>query len=151
MDKTRVSIPNLLSAAAVVAGLIFVGYEISQNTQAQQSATLEGIANQRIELNLTAMTDDRLLGLIARMRVGEVGTDFTPVETQAARFFLINYLRIIEGAYRQVALRVIGRDDLRTLFSSNIFSWAFLRDQWPSLQVSFEPGFIELIEVEFLR
>jgi hypothetical protein len=65
--------------------------------------------------------------------------------------FLITYLCIIEGANRQVDLRVIGVDDLRTLFTSSVFSWAFLRDQWPYLQANFEPDFIEFIETELLQ
>ena len=123
----------------MLAGLIFVGYEIRQNTQAQQSATLEGIANQRIQLNLTTLTDDRMLGLMSRLRAGEIGTDFTLEETQAARLFFVTYLRIVEGANRQVDLQVISREDLGTLFSSSIFSYAFLREHWPSLQANFEP------------
>ena len=141
--------PNLLSATAVALSLTFVGFEIRQNTAAQQSAAIEGITSQRVEFYIASFTDDRIPDLVLRVREGAVAADFSPVETQTLRLWFVAYLRIVESAHRQVGVGVIGEDALNT-FASPILGWALFTEQWPTLQLSFEPGFIEFIETEFI-
>ncbi len=149
VDKARVSIPSLLSAVAVVISLTFVGFEIRQNTAAQQSAMIEGITSQRVEFNIASFADDRIPDLVLRAREGAVAADFSPVETQTLRLWFIAYLRIVESAHRQIGVGVIGEDALNT-FASTILGWPLFTEQWPTLQLSFEPGFIEFLEPEFI-
>ena len=150
MDKTRVSIPSLLSAVAVVISLTFVGFEVRQNTAAQQSAMIEGFTGQRVEFYIASFTDDRIPALLLKAREGgAVAADFTPAETQALRLWYIAYLRIVESAHRQVGVGVIGEDALNT-FASPILAWPFFTEAWPTLQLSFEPSFIEFLETEFI-
>ena len=149
MDKARVSIPSLLSAVAVVISLTFVGFEVRQNTAAQQSAMIEGITSQRVEFNIASFTDDRIPDLVLRARKGALPADFTPVENQALRLWFVTYLRIVESAHRQVGVGVIGEDALNT-FASPILAWPFFTEAWPTLQLSFEPSFIEFLETEFI-
>ena len=150
MEKARISIPNLLSAVAVALSLIFVGFEIRQNTDAQRSAAIAAIADQRIQLNTATWMDDRMPGLILRLREGAVAADFTPDETARVRLWLITYLRIQESANRQVVVGVIGEDDYNA-FSNPIFGWPFLREQWPTLQANFEQGFINFLDTEVFQ
>jgi len=149
LEKSRISIPNLLSAIAVALSLIFVGFEIRQNTAAQRSATIEGIANQRIELLNATWTHDWMPGLLRRLREGALAADFTPDETTRARLWYVTYLRIQESAYRQVVVGVIGEDDYN--ISGPILGFPFLKEQWPTLQLNFERGFIDFIEEKALR
>ncbi len=150
LDKARVSIPSLLSAVAVVISLTFVGFEIRQNTAAQQSAMIEGITSQRVEFNIASFTDDRIPDLVLRAREGAVAADFSPVETQTLRLWFIAYLRIVESAHRQVGVGVIGEDALNTFGMSPILAWPFFTEAWPTLHSSFEPSFIEFLETEFI-
>ena len=71
---------------------------------------------------------------------------FTTEQTQRLRLYLVTYLRIVEGAYRQSVLGVIEQDHY--IFTSRIFSWAFLTDQWPTLQLNFEQSFVEFLETQ---
>jgi hypothetical protein len=149
LDRARISIPTLLSAIAVALSLIFVGFEIRQNTAAQRSGTIEGIAGQRIEFNIATWTDDQMPGLLRRLREGAVAADFTPDDVQKIRVWYITYLRIQESAYRQVAVGVIGEDDYN--ISGPIHEFAFLKEQWPTLQLNFEQGFIDFMEAKAFR
>jgi hypothetical protein len=149
LERARISIPNLLSAIAVALSLIFVGFEIRQNTAAQRSGTIEGIASQRIEFNTATWTDDQMPGLLRRLREGAVAADFTPDDVQKIRVWYITYLRIQESAYRQVAVGVIGEDDYN--ISGPILEFAFLKEQWPTLQLNFEQGFIDFMEAKVFR
>ena len=150
MEKARISVPNLLSATAVVLSLLFVGFEIRQNTAAQRSATIEGIASQRIEFNTATWSDDRMPGLLRRLRQGAVSADFTPDETEKQlRTWCITYLRIQESAHRQVVVGVIGEDDYN--ISGPLFGFPFLKEQWPTLQLNFEQAFIDFLETKVFR
>ncbi len=110
---------------------------------------IEGITSQRVEFNIASFTDDRIPDLVLRAREGAVAADFSPVETQTLRLWFVAYLRIVESAHRQVGVGVIGEDALNT-FASPILGWALFTEQWPTLQLSFEPGFIEFLETEFI-
>ena len=149
MEKARLSLPNLLSAIAVALSLIFVGFEIRQNTAAQRSATIEGIANQRIALMNATWTDDRMPRLLRRLREGALAADFTPDEIQRARLWYVTYLRIQESAYYQRAVGVIGVDDYNV--SGPVMRFPFLREQWPTLQENFKQGFVDFLETKVFR
>lgn len=144
-ERRRRAWREAIAAVGVILSLLFVGYEIRQNTSAQRSATLEGIANQRTEFNLAIWTDDRMPGLLLKLRNGALAADFTEEETQRLRVLYVHYLRIFEGAYRQVGVGVIEPDD------ASFFSAAFLEEQWPTLRAGFEPAFAQFIQEEFLR
>ena len=147
MDKTRVSIPNLFSTAAVLAGLIFVGYEIRQNTDTQRAAAIEGIAMQRVELNIATITDDRLPGLLDRIVEGALAADFTREEATRIRVYYVTFLRIQESAERLIRVGVMRREDYNA--SSNpLFGFPFLHEQWPRLQLYFEQDFVDFLETE---
>ena len=143
------AIRETLGFLAVVASLVFVGFEIRQNTAAQRSAAIEGIANQRVEFNTAIWTDDRMPGLLRRLREGAVAADLTPDDVQRIRVWYMTYLRIQESAYRQVAVGVIGKDDYNV--SGPILTFPFLREQWPTLQLNFEQDFIDFLEAEVFR
>jgi len=134
----------------VTLSLVFVGYQIRQNTAAQTSATIEGIANQRVEFNVATWTDSEMPHLVRRFNEGAVSAEFTADEVQKGRLWLLTYLRIVEAAYRQVRVGVIGEDQTLRTFSSSIFAWPFFGEQWPILQQNFEPGFVSFFEAEFL-
>ena len=138
-----------LGFVGVMASLVFVGFEIRQNTAAQRSATIEGIANQRVEYNTAIWTDDRMPGLLRQLREGAVAADFTPDDTQRIRVWYVTYLRIQESAYRQVAVGVIGEDDYN--ISNPTLAFPFLREQWPTLQLAFQQDFIDFLEAEVFR
>jgi len=147
LDKSRVSIPNLLSAAAVLAGLIFVGYEIRQNTIAQRAAAIDGIAMQRVELNIATMTDDRLPGLLGRVLEGALAADFTAEEATRLRVYYITFLRIQESAERLIRVGVMRRENYN-VSSNPLFGFPFLHEQWPRIQLYFEQDFIDFLETE---
>ena len=51
---------EIVSAGAVLTGLIFVGYELNQNTEAVQAATLQSITDQSQEYLLLLSADPAL-------------------------------------------------------------------------------------------
>ena len=89
---------QIVSAAAVVASLIYVGFEIRQNTEASRAATRQSIAETDFEY-VGATLDPAML--VAAEAKAEGGVELTPTE----RFILrerqhLNF-RIFENAHYQ--------------------------------------------------
>ena len=103
-SKTGSSLTNLVSALAVALSLVFVGFEIRQNTVAQQSATLEGIFSQRNDFTLATLADDGMVSLLRRLNEGAAAAELTADEVQKGRIWLLTFLRILESAERQVGI-----------------------------------------------
>ena len=152
-SKPRSSLTNLVSALAVALSLVFVGFEIRQNTVAQQSSTIEGVFSQRNDFNLATLTDDGMVSLLRRLYEGATSAEFTPDEIQKGRLWLVTFLRIIESAERQVAIGVLERSQVLDTFESirPVAALPFFQEQWPTLRRNFAPDFISYLEAEIVQ
>ena len=54
-DSSAKSLYETIGLVAVLLGLVFVGFEIRQNTQAVKGATIQGLAEMSLEIQLTGM------------------------------------------------------------------------------------------------
>ena len=145
----RKGLRDAFAATGVILSLLFVGYEIRQNTAAQQSATIEGLLDQRVELTIAAWTDSDMTRVVRLLREGALGEDLTPDDLQRGRLFLITYIRILEGAWRQVSLGVVDDETYDFFSRGGVQAWPFFHEQWPSLTGSFDPRFVEFLGTEF--
>ena len=100
---------ELIAAGAVVLGLIFVGLELKQNTEAVQAATLQGMIDSSQEY-LLLLAADKDLNRIYREGV----SDPTALsEEDASRFFFLlraQWLRF-QNAYLQWQRGTMGDED----------------------------------------
>jgi hypothetical protein len=90
-------VAEIISALAVVAGLIFVGLEISQstdqamlNTRAVEVAAYQDLIGQIIEINRDAMKDPELLDIIIRGSANQIDPSETIENQRYFRFIVIN-------------------------------------------------------------
>lgn len=67
---------TILSAAAVVLSLAFVGYEIRQNTAMMRGATMQSISDTYVDYVTAIGADPELAELFRRFHAGEVSTVF---------------------------------------------------------------------------
>jgi len=134
----------------VVASMVFVGWEIRQNTTAVESATRQGLSEQLTDINLAVLTDEQMPSILLRLRSGALSTDFTGEENQRARLFYFTYIRLINNAYQQVELGVLD-EQLYAQLPGGFWSYPYIDAEWPSMSSSFEPSFGEFFEREFLR
>ncbi len=147
MDRSRVSIPNLLSAAAVLAGLIFVGYEIRQNTKvARQEAYITFTEN----MNATAFSianDGELAALLGRVMEGAEPADFTAAQRLRIELSFISLLRVWEGLYRSCQEGIADDSYFRNLSSGmHPFHTPYFRALWPTLRETVTVEFAEFFE-----
>ncbi len=83
-EYSKVSI-ELISAGAILIGLIFVGFELKQNTEAVEAATLQGITDASQDY-LLLMAADPELGRIWRAANDD---PHALSETDATRYFFL--------------------------------------------------------------
>lgn len=127
--------------------------EIRQGTVAQ-SATIEGIFSQRIELSIATTMDDGTINLLRRLNDGATADEFTPDEVQKGRMWILTCLRIIESAERQTRLGALDPQEVLNTFSSTsnvATSWPFFMEAWPTLQGNFAPDFISYVESQIMQ
>lgn len=116
-------IAEIVSALAVVAGLIFVGLEINQstdqnvlNTRAMEADGYQNLIGQIIEINNLAINNSELNEIVMKGNSGEL-TD--PYELNRFSTWRINILRHADMACYQYQLGVL--DEKRLAASMAIF------------------------------
>ena len=157
MEKVRVSIPGLLSAAAVVASLVFLGFEIRQNTVAQRAETRQGLADASRDLILTIASDRELSRVWNAMwrpdrDGGRSGPHLSLADTMQAEAAMHANLRNLENVYLQAMEGVVDTDVLGSygwqgpLYASPGF-WAF----WEARKQSYDSRFVSAFEESHQR
>jgi hypothetical protein len=99
-------ISQALGAVAVFASLIFVGYQIRQNTRALKATSHHAIADSFNALNTLLVTDPR----VARLwRLGMADWDALDEDDRTSvSFMLLGYMRIFETLHYQYGTGVLG-------------------------------------------
>ncbi len=138
------AIRETLGFVAVVAGLVVVGLEVRQNTTAVESATAQGLSQQLSDINVALLTDDRVPGLLFRIRNGELPADFSGEENQRVRLFYITHIRIFHSAWQQVGLGVLD-EQVYDQLPAGIWTYAYIKAAWPSLRYNFDPSFADFL------
>jgi len=143
----------MVSAAAVVLSLIFVGMELRQNTLAERAQTRQELANSSRELLLTIAENPTLSRAYAAM-YGAMGgfqdSTLSAVDSLQGRFVMFANLRNLENVWLQSQSGVVDEDVLETyafrnarLYSSESFRTVW-RAAWSNvLDSSFVSAFEE--------
>ena len=133
---------QIVSALAVVASLVYVGFQIRQNTEASRAATRQAIAETDFEY--VGATLDPLL-LVEAEAKSEAGLDLTTTE----RFILrerqhLNF-RIFENAYYQYRAGLLERETwerYRWIISRQLAVNDAAIAMWERFGTSFDESFI---------
>ena len=108
-------VAEFVALASVVLSLLFVGYEIRQNSLATRMSAYENYQISVRELGLVIATDPIITPLLVRANNGELLDDFTDVETVRMLNYLIVGVRTYEDLYRSVQSGVIPPETLRNI------------------------------------
>jgi hypothetical protein len=147
------SFGELVTASGVIIGLVFVGYEIRQNTDAMRSGTIQALSEQGFDYTMRLSEDRDFLRIEALLREpGVTRDDLSPVDRRAQELKYVAGLRIIENRFRQMQLGTIDEASLsqvggaRGYYGGRQFQeWWRSRDQ----TLFFPPDFIEFFEAQY--
>ena len=147
MDEQQRKNPvrEVLAAVSIVASLLFVGFEIRQNTQASASTAIQAAAALQVDVYLTMLEDEELLSLVARVIDGGRMSDFDARENFRLRVLVSIALKVTESRYRQASLGVIPEEEW---FGANnsLYQSDYMRDVWPTVKLTQAPDFVEFVE-----
>lgn len=129
-----VAVRETLTGLGVVLSLIFVAFEIRANTEAVKGATIQGIADQYLEITLSSMETPEVRSGWAKAAAGRAA-ELTLDEEIALNWYYNGILRIAENRFRQVELSIIelevvsgGAPEFRSPFFKTY--WEARREQY---------------------
>jgi len=145
---------EILSATAVVASLIFVGFQVRQqseetalNTRAIETAAYQDLISQIGLINTLVIENGDFAEIRAK---GFSGAGF---DSQAERSRFIAYANLVvrhgDLAYRQYTQGLISEDDLESVLTpmrQMIPASEEFRNRWLGLKQGLNPEYVEYIE-----
>ena len=138
---------ELTGLISVVFSLIFVGFEIRQNTRAVRSATYIAISNQVIGISRDIATDERLSRLTHLMLVENIkGDELNPEDLISLQMHVNAGLRRIENIYLQVQAGILDSSAFNQIAVSNYYRTNIARETWDLFGKYFDKGFISHFE-----
>lgn len=137
-----------LAALGVILSLVFVGYEIRQNTQVSRAAAIQGVTDQSLETILSWSEDEQAVALLGRVLKGAVPSDFTDDENTKLRLMYLASLRVAESRFRQSELGII-EDQTILGGSAAILRAPYLLERWEQLKSGVSPDFAASFEAEY--
>ena len=148
MNRNRLELIGFIS---VIASLVFVGMEISQNTTAVRGATNQAISDQASELYLTIATDRNLAGLVKKLYDDVPREAFGPIDDMQLFMTVLTGLRRVENIFLQLEDNILDErafDRIGLSFYRSKYGRQIWEDNQQFFDQSFVPFFKELLDKE---
>tara|TARA_B110000438_G_scaffold37194_1_gene37009 strand:+ start:289 stop:735 length:447 start_codon:yes stop_codon:yes gene_type:complete len=142
---------ELIGFISVIASLVFVGMEISQNTTAVRGATNQAISDQASELYLTIATDRNLAGLVKKLYDDVPREAFGPIDDMQLFMTVLTGLRRVENIFLQLEDNILDErafDRIGLSFYRSKYGRKIWEDNQQFFDQNFVPFFKELLDKE---
>jgi len=136
---------ELIGFISVIASLIFVGMEISQNTTAVRGATNQAISDQASELYLTIATDRNLAGLVKKLYDDVLREDFDSIDDMQLFMTVLTGLRRVENIYLQIEDNILD-DRAFDRIGLSFYRSKYSRQIWEENKQFFDRKFVPFFE-----
>ena len=134
-----------VAALGVIASLVFVGYEIRQNTTVARAAAYQEIGFNVLETWRQIAHDPDLASLLVLTADSARWEEIDPVGRLQLVAVDVGQMRAWEAIYRQVNEGLLP-DDAITQFGYGTGMSAWSRHIWPSVKRRIPPDFAEFVE-----
>jgi hypothetical protein len=127
---------TILANLGVIAGIVFLGFDLRQNTRSIQAAASQGITEAESQAVLEWVDHPDIV-------VSFTKSELTDEEVIRLHSFLVLYVRSHENYWSQHRLGAIDDDTLRRYENSIlvILSYPRNRNWWNSIRGNFDPSF----------
>jgi hypothetical protein len=122
MNKRAPIIAQVLSSLAVVLGLVFVGYELRQNTAMMRGSTMQAISDKYVDY-VTTLLDPIPADLMRRVHSGDMTEDFTPLENTQITIMFNAFVQMLENSFLQHREGLVSE----AVFESYGWTWGMLQ------------------------
>ena len=148
MTKRESGLGQIIGTAGVIISLVFVGYEIRQNTQVARAATVQSLSDQSIEILLAWSLDDEASDLLGRVVAGQLPAEFTDSENVKLRLMYVTGLRSVEAGYRQLTLGLVEESEWMG-GAATMYRAPYLSERWGELRPALANDFADWFEMEY--
>ena len=148
MSKRERGLGQIIGTAGVVLSLVFVGYEIRQNTQVARAATVQSLSDQSIEILLAWSLDPQAADLLGRVVAGQLPEQFSDAENVRLRLMYLTGLRSAEAGYRQLVLGLVGDSEWMG-GSAAMYRAPYLAQRWSEFRPAVAADFADWFEAEY--
>lgn len=154
-QRSSFDLRQAAAALGVILSLIFVGYEIRQNTQVARAAAVQATIDQILQWQAASAADPEWIRIIYTLRSGATFSDLSPIDQQKYNWIVSSTVRITENRFRQMEMGVIDESDLGAgggVSNPNWFRSPHFLEWWESADrtESWAPDFLEFFETEVL-
>lgn len=133
---------EVIGVLGVITSLIFVAFEIRQNTNAVQSATIQALSEQSYETARMAIENPEV-----RETFRAAQADSLNEEQRALLEHIISAsLRIHQNRYLQVRLGVLDEATSLEIGGGGIYRIPYFREFWGNARKNYSPGFQEYVD-----
>ena len=122
MNMRAPLIAQVLSASAVLLGLVFVGYELRQNTAVMRGSTMQAISDKYVDY-VTTLVDPVPADLMRRVHDGETTESFTPVENTQITILFNAFVQMLENSFLQHREGLVSE----AVFDSYGWTWGMIQ------------------------
>ena len=122
MNKRAPIIAQVISASAVVLGLVFVGYELRQNTAMMRGSTMQAISDKYVDY-VTALVDSVPADMMNRVHSGETSENFTPLENTQISILFNAFVQMLENSFFQYREGLVSE----AVFDSYGWRWGMIQ------------------------
>ena len=128
---------NTLANIGVIAGILFLAYELRQNTHAIRGTTVQAIADQSLNTVLAGVENPELRE--SYLRVGQGLENMTLEDWNILVWYYSAIMRISENRFRQAEIGTVGVDFMGQVGGTSIayrhpffgHFWELRRDEYP--------------------
>lgn len=152
LDETGVivnwkALGQISAASGVVLSLLFVGYEIRQNTAVARMSAAQAFTQQIIDINAILMSDG-FSDTNVRAMSGASRSEFAPEEQFELDMVMLSLLRVWESLFRSVEVGIVDAELLEPLGGSGPSPWTspYFLESWPQYRDAFTGDFAEYFE-----
>ncbi len=142
---SRKEVREVVGFVGIVASLVFVGWEIRQNTVAARATAYQNMGSTISDTWMLGAQNPELALLTLRF-FEEEDAEFTPVEEAVLIAQTVGALRQYETAWRQVQLGLLEPEVLEYFGWGNDVLSGNMRRLWPRLSQRMSPDFLRFLE-----
>jgi hypothetical protein len=146
MLETINAVAQSVAALGVIASLVFVGVQVSQNTRAVRAQTFHAITDSFNAVNLVIGGEAQVATTV---RKGLAGLDtLTPDELMQFNFMALSAVRVHETLYYQSKIGVAERElwEAETKSLQVLLAWPGIQHWWRVFPPNFTPEFRAMVE-----
>ena len=138
---------EIIAVTSIVLSLIFVGYELRENSAVARSNAFN-VFIVSISENIQNLAGDPILApLVVRVNHGAMPNDFDADEQFRITLHFDSLLRLWEGLYRSVQEGILGDEYLLVVGKGGAFNNPYFRSIWPTdIRAGYTLDFVEFFQ-----